>query len=292
MIYRPHCVMRTLTIFALWAGLCVAQETTPVPAPPPVPTASASELVRYGNRLLIDGKPSDALGAYHQAEELEPDAREIAFVEGLGHYQLGQYDQAREAFRQAAGTKIDGLADDALYSAATCDHAEALAAGDDPKVAIAQLENAMQTYHSVLERNPDHQAARDANFKAASMWRQLKRRLEQQQQQKQSDQEGDDKENEEEQERQQSDSDKSSDDQQQKDSSQEQEDQDQQQQSNANEQQEQSPKEHQAKEQEERVSREQAERKLREMMQAMRDRKKARREEVQRIPVSRTIKDW
>lgn len=291
MMHRPHSMVHTLTTFGLWAGLCVAQETTPAPAPPPMATASASELVRYGNRLLLDGKPTDALDTYHQAKELEPDAREIAFVEGLGHYQLGQYDEAREAFHQAAGTKIDSLADDALYSAATCDHAEALGAGDDPKVAIAQLEDAMQAYHSVLERNPDHEAARDANFKAASVWRQLKRRLEQQQQQEQSDQEGDDEENEEKQERQQPDSDESSDDQKEKDGSQEQEDQDQKQ-SDSNEQQEQSPKEQQAKEQKERVSREQAERKLREMMQAMRDRKKTRRKEVQQMPVAPTAKDW
>ncbi len=275
---------------------------------------SAPQAVRRGNQELQKGDPTSALRSYLHANELQPDAREVAFVRGLAHYDLGEYDEARDAFLEAAGGDVDELADDARYSLATCDHAEALAAAEDPQQTLSLLEDAMRQYHDVLANRPQHEAARDANFKAASKWRQLKEMLKQQQQEQpqdcdnesddkekkdQDDQEkqskNQDKENEDqekkEQEQQQSDpsDEKKEDQQKQKSESSEQQDQ---QQSDASEQDQEKKEQKAAAEKEERVSREQAERKLREMMQAMRDRQKKRQRPVKKVPVKTVEKDW
>jgi len=269
---------------------------------PKLPT-SAPKAVREGNLLLKAGDAASALELYRQAETLKPNAREIAFDRGLGHYALGQFDQAREAFEKAAGGEGDALADDAVYSAGASDHAEALAKAAEPQLALSKLESAMQRYQSVLSRRPEHQAARDANYKAASTWRTLKQQLEQQQQQEQNDsqdpnEDGEKQENQEQQPSQQQKENEKNE--QQSKQNQEQQKQDQQseqkQSSSAEEQEkkEEQSKEAQAQQQEEKeqVSREQAERKLREMMQALRDRKKLRPEEVRKAPISPVDKDW
>jgi len=296
---------RSLTVAALmvFAAATIARGADEAAKPP----ISASKAVREGNLLLKAGDAASALKRYRQAETVQPSAREIAFDRGLGHYALGQFDEARQAFEKAAGGAGDALADDAVYSAGACDHAEAFAGGANPKAALSKLENAMQRYQSVLSRRPEHQPARDANYKAASMWRELKQKLEQQKQQQQQQQQQNDQQDqnqqEENQEKQQQSSEQQKENEQQEQQSaenQEQQSQEQQaekQQSASAEQkenQDEQSKEAQAKEEEQKedVSREQAERKLREMMQAVRDRKKLRREEVKKIPISPVDKDW
>jgi Ca-activated chloride channel family protein len=274
--------------------VCVAQQVELTQDP--LADLSARQAVREGNERLIQRNPAGALEAYNHAEVLEPDARQIAFVEGLAHYDLNEFDRAREAFRKAAAFADDPLADDAMYSLGTCDHAEALGSLDNPQLALSLLENAMGRYHDVLARRPDHAAARDANFKAASMWRQIKQQMQEQQQQQDScdngEQQDGDEEKKEDQESQQNE-DQQQQEQQQSQPSDEQQDEQQQEQSESAEQSEDQQQQQQAQaEQQEQVSREQAERKLREMMQALRDRRKTRREPVQRVPVTQVDKDW
>ncbi len=86
----------------------------------------ARAAVQFGNERLIQGDAPQALEAYEHAEGLRPDALEIPFVKGLGHYALGEYEPAREAFEKAALSKRRKLADDAIYSVGTTFHAEAL----------------------------------------------------------------------------------------------------------------------------------------------------------------------
>ena len=106
----------------------------------PVGPVDPYEAVREGNKLLKDGKPADALELYQLAEREKPDAREIAFAEGLSQYHLGDYERARELFRKAAAGKNDSLADDATYSLGTTYHSDALLSKDDPKAALSQLD--------------------------------------------------------------------------------------------------------------------------------------------------------
>ena len=264
----------------------------PAPALPEERKLSAPQAVRRGNEHLLGGDPTAALKAYRRAEELEPDAPEIAFVEGLAHYDLGEFNEARERFRKAATSADYALADDAHYSLGTCDHAEALATTDNPKAALGLLEGAMRRYHGVLANQPDHQAARDANFKAASMWRQIKQQLQQQEQQQSQD--GDKDENEDQKDQESSPGEKQDgDEEQQPQESDEQpgdqQDQPDQQQASSSEK-EAEPQS--AAEQKEQIPKEQAQRKLREMMQALRDRQKLRKQRVQTLPVTPVEKDW
>lgn len=303
-----------------------APQTLAPPAPQPSSPSGEHDAIdpydamRAGNELLRAGDASAALRRYDDAAKVLPDAREIAFAQGLAHQRLKQFDEAREAFRRAAAGPGDPLTDDALYSSAASDHAEALQKADDPKAAMSLLESAMDGYQAVLAARPDHEPARDANVKAATRWRQIRELLEQQQQQQDQSSEGDEKKESGEQEQEKSESQESeepsdeqqqsspSDDQQQserqekqssdsKDQPQEsaQENKQEQSSSEENEQSEESQqeaKEPDSAEEREQVSREQAERKLREMMQGVRDRRKDRRAPVAPVRVAPVDKDW
>ncbi len=277
-------------------------ESTPTPGGPATnqperPQRSASEAVREGNRLLKERDAAAALQAYDQAEQVAPEERAIAFDRGLAHFDLKQFDEARSAFQEAA-TNNDDLGRDARYGLATCDHAEALEKTDDPKSSLGLLEGAMRKYQGVLADDPHHQAARSANRKAAAVWQQLKQQLQQQQQQQQESSSGDSEpqdQGEKNEQQQQSEQDDSQPQEQQEAEAEKQAPQEEQEQKqeSASDQEKEEPKDPtQASASEEQVSREQAERKLREMMQTLRDRKKARREPAPRAPVAPVEKDW
>jgi len=225
----------------------------------------------------------------------------VAFGEGLAHFALKDIEKARTAFGEAALAKDKALVADALYSLATCDHVEALQEGQEPKSAIGKLESAMQQYHEVLSRTARPEAARDANTKAATMWRQLKQQMEQQKQQQQPQSDGEKNEEEQDQQQNQDSQEEKKDEQQkneQEQSSEKQQpqdsDQNKQQQAEQNESQEQEQQEakQQSAEEKEQVSREQAERRLREMMQALNQRKKEKPQQVQRVVPVPVDKDW
>ncbi len=257
----------------------------------------AHKAVRAGNKRLIEGDPAAALQAYRYAEELEPDAPQIPFVEGLAYYAQQDYEAARRLFERAATAEDAKLANDALYSLGTTYHAQALQQEQDPQAAIEHLEQALQRYRLVLDQDPHHEQARDANRKAAAMRRQLREMMQQQQQEQQSQSDNQEKKEDENQENQdQENQDQSSSDGEQEENDQQQassEDNDQQQASqqddssddaqedkqesqSADKQDQQDDKKQQAsaKQQEESESSKQAKRQLREMMQALRDRKK------------------
>lgn len=285
------------------------------------------ESVRKGNELLNQGDAKGALDRYEEASRALPDAREVAFDAGLAKHALGNQAEARAAFEKALLDPPDALADDALYSLGACDHSEALSPNGEPKQKLSKLESAMEKYQQVLARRPDHAAARESNQKAAAYWRQIKQQMEQQEQQ-QKNQDKDQNQDQQDQD-QQSQQDKQSDSQ--KKDSQQSKDQQAQQKQQQQEQQESQSEESQASKEKEQqqnadqkteeeqqpqeatkdkeddqkpdeqkqtaeqtamVTREQAERQLREMVQALQDRNKLRREEAQKPPAPAASKDW
>lgn len=171
-------------------GIAYAQDSAPSPAVSPASQLPVMlephEAVRRGNELLKKSDPKSALDQYEEAARSLPEAREIAFDEGLAQHALGNQEQARTSFQKAMLDPPDSLSDDALYSLGAIDHSEALAPNADPKQKIGKLESAMEKYQEVLSRRPEHAAARDANQKAATYWRQIKQQMEQQKQQQQS----------------------------------------------------------------------------------------------------------
>lgn len=299
------------------ASIAIARGDDAAPAPPARSALSAYESVREGNRLLRDGRAEDALKAYDLAEPLAPDAREIPFARGIAQYELGRFDEARQSFQEAALSSNRALAADATYGIGASHHAEALAHSDDPKQVLSHLEQAMSQYRTLLADQPEHAFAREADSKAARMWKQVKQQLQQEQQQQQK---PDDQQLNEEQDKPQSEQPQQSNEnpesqpeqqqqqqsqdppaqqppqqsQQQKSSDSEQSKQDESQQeasqpADGDEQKEQG--EEQA-DSEQRTSREQAERRLREMMQELRDRRKLKGQNVDRPIVAPVEKDW
>ena len=276
-----------LALYLALTGMAVQAEPE---SPQPPNSLDAYEAVHEGNRLLTQGEAAKALELYSQAQQQEPDARELAFVQGLGHYALGEYDAARERFQAAVAGRADALADEALYSEGATYHAQALANMQDAEQALGKLEAAMQRYHGVLANQPNHPAARDANMKAATVWQQLKAQLEQQEGEPQpsdQDKEGEKQDGE-------SQDDQKSEEQDQDQQEGQPQDQDQQEPSESSQQDEepQTDGEQTETNQQERISREQAERRLREMMQAVRQRKKDRRDPGVLVPVRPVEKDW
>ncbi len=278
----------------------VAVPDTVAPQVSSLADLDAPQAVREGNRRLLDDQAALALEAYGHARKLEPDAREVDFVQGLANYHLGEFGRAREAFENAATSDNESLVNDAIYSIGTTYHADALRNLDNPQLALSNLESAMQRYRTVLANEPDHTIAGDANYKAASMWRTLKQQLQQQQQQsKDSCDNEQEQEQDQEQEQQQSQQEQNEQQEQQQEQEQGQqqereqsEQQEQQQAQESKEEQEQQQQAEAREDQQEQVSREQAERKLREMMQALRDRKKERPEQTVPAKSVRVEKDW
>lgn len=295
-----RCARAILTLVVVAAVPAHGDEASPESANPPkeLPILfdlDARRAVSEGNRLLIDGKPDVALQAYDYADKLRPEAREIDFVRGLAHFEGKEFEEARVAFRRVSATDDDGLGNDALYSLGTCDHTEGLdSLEQDPQLAVSLLENAMKRYQDVLAKQPEHKAARDANRKAARLWRELKRQLQEQQQQDQDEcdnpKEGEKEDSQKNQQQQQDEKEQ----QQQSQTPEPNEQQEEEQPQESAQQQEEQQQKQQSSEaqQQEQASREQAERKLREMMQAQRQRQKMRRQHVQRIPVAQVDKDW
>lgn len=281
-----------------------AAQAPPEEAPPSKPIAqsleglSARAAVRKGNTRLLKGYTVAALEAYAHAEKLRPEAPQIPFAQGLAHLAQKDFDAARDAFRAVAASDHERLANDALYSLGASYHLEAMENSENPEQAIEKLESAMTRYREVLASAPNHAAARESDYKAAAMRRQLKQLLEQQQQQQKQDQQGDQEEQEEDQ--QQSDQERQDGDQQQdqeqqsSDQQQEEGDQQQEQQSGdeSKEESEEEKKQQAQKSEEEEISREQAERQLREMMQAIRERQKKRKPNVQKVPLPPVERDW
>ncbi len=296
---------------------------------------SAYDAVREGNRLLEQGNAEGALQAYNHAGKLAPDALEVPFVKGVGNYDLKRFDDARQAFEKAVLSKDRKLATDAQYGIGAAHHAEALALLNNPpaapdagdpaasqqKEALQHLESAMQSYRGALANNPNHAAAREANSKAAHLWKKVKQEIQQQQQQQQQkqdsenkdennedqqqqqenqndDQKNENKDSQEQQENQdseqkQQESQENQSDEQKKENAQEQKSEEQQQKESAEQSEEKKQEEQTAAQQkEQRESQEQANRKLREMMQTVRDRQKNRREKIERVPVRPVEKDW
>ncbi len=284
--------------------------TPDAPLPAELANLDAPRVVHLGNQKLLQGDPESALQAYEHAKTLAPDAREIDFAEGLAEYARGDFERARTLFENAATSANPALVDDAMYSVAATYHQQALQNTDDPKAKIAALEQAMSHYQTVLAHQSDHEAARDANFKAATAWRQLKQQMQQQEQEQKeqgdknkeenedqdkekSDQQQDQQEKDDQEKQDQQKQDKQESDKQEQDKDQQKSESDPSEDPSKEEKQEQQEQEQQqAQQSKEDVSKEQAQRQLREMMQAIRDRKKKQRKQQRPVQIVPVDKDW
>ncbi len=171
-------VVASLVLALVGAQAVRAQDAPEEPAPP-----TAADLVREGNSYFRSGEYREALKRYEMARQMLPDRAEIAFNRGLTRMQLDQYAEAAAALNQALLSPDKNVEARAKFLLGNAHHRMALAAQEDPKTAINDLEQATQYYADSLALDPANDDAR-ANIELAQrLIRQLKEMQQQQQQQ-------------------------------------------------------------------------------------------------------------
>jgi Ca-activated chloride channel family protein len=281
--------------------------TSPFAVAEPAP----HELVSEANEALSAGDYGKALQGYEQAAEIEPEALEIAYDQGIAYYRMGDYEKAAEYFSRALAAEDASLDAKARFNLGNSAYATALQQQQtDAQAAVAKLEEATNRYREALEITPNDLDAR-ANVERAQRLKELlleQMQQQPQQQQQNQDQQQDD-EQQEEQQSQQQDQQESQDQQQEQQSQSEEQQQAEQQQEQEQQGQEQQQEPQQGEQQQQQqmqqqeenaeqpqgeakaMSREEAER----LLQMIRDQERQRREDqarrkrAQQVPVQR---DW
>ena len=147
--YIPVAVLRLQLIgFLLFPCLLVGQ--------------SARALVEQGNLAYAAEEYEQALEAYEQASELEPDSAHIWFNRGSTLYKQGDYKAAGDAFEQAA---LRG-SDPAIEALSKFSHGNAAfregvgRQQTDPRQALQSVEEGVQLYQDALQLDPGLNDAR------------------------------------------------------------------------------------------------------------------------------------
>ncbi|HWV38726.1 MAG TPA: tetratricopeptide repeat protein [Vulgatibacter sp.] len=121
-----------------------------VPAAAPAGIFDAAEPnVSAGNEALSRGDAAEALAHFEKAIEAHPDAGEAWYDKGLALHALGRHEEAAEAFGQALARRGDARLGAKDYT----NLGNALAAMD-------RVDDAMRSYRSALEIDPDDEVAR------------------------------------------------------------------------------------------------------------------------------------
>ena len=110
---------------------------------------AAEPNVAAGNHALSKGDAAAALGHYEKAIEAHPDSGEAWYDKGLALDALGRHEEAAEAFTQALARRRDS----ALGAKDYTNLGNALAA-------MNRVDDAMRSYRSALEIDPDDEVAR------------------------------------------------------------------------------------------------------------------------------------
>ena len=116
---------------------------------------SGPEWLREGNRLLAEGSPEKALGAYDQAALLLPDSAEVSYNRGIALYELQRYEEAETALQNALRPGAAALEAAVKYNLGRTAQARALASGGDADASLQQTERAIRFYEDALELRPD-----------------------------------------------------------------------------------------------------------------------------------------
>jgi Ca-activated chloride channel family protein len=172
--------------------------TSPLASAEPAP----HELVSEANEALSAGDYGKALQGYEQAAEIEPEALEIAYDQGIAYYRMGDYEKAAEYFSRVLAAEDASLDAKARFNLGNSAYATALQQQQtDAQAAIAKLEEATNRYREALDITPNDLDAR-ANIERAQRLKELL--LEQMQQQPQQQQQNQDQQQDEQQEQRQS----------------------------------------------------------------------------------------
>lgn len=70
------------------------------PPPPPRPVMTSEQRLKRGRDFLNAKQYSEALSEFRQVRRLDPRNRDVFYLMGLSHEQLGQLEEALEAYRE------------------------------------------------------------------------------------------------------------------------------------------------------------------------------------------------
>jgi Ca-activated chloride channel family protein len=159
--------------------------------------ASARDAVRQGNQLYADGRYSEAINKYNEAEIEQPGAVEPKFNKANSYYRLDDLGRAIDLYRQVAAESKDmTLVGKAKYNLGNCFFQRGSKQRDSNlQKALEDMETSITYWRGVLDIDPQNEkAARNievARLTIKDILDQIKQQQEQeQQQQPQQDQQG------------------------------------------------------------------------------------------------------
>ena len=161
--------------------------------------ASARDAVRQGNQLYADGRYSEAINKYNEAEIEQPGAVEPKFNKANSYYRLDDLGRAIDLYRQVAAESKDmTLVSKAKYNLGNSFFQRGAKQRDSNlQKALEDMETSITYWRGVLEIDPQNEkAARNievARLTIKDILDQIKQQQEeeQQQQQQQQDEQGD-----------------------------------------------------------------------------------------------------
>ncbi len=140
---------------------------------------SPAKQINAANELLRQGETAEALRSYESIADANLVRDELHYNLAIAHYRIGDLDAAANLFAQAAPSRNRKIAASSKYNLGNCSYQRALqSAEQQPKVAIAELQQAIAHYRGALRVTPDNADAR-VNVELAMK---LIERLEQEQQ--------------------------------------------------------------------------------------------------------------
>ncbi len=124
----------------------------------PVFAASARSLVSEGNQAYSQEDYEQALTAYKQAVESDPESPYARFNEGAAHYRKGEFDNAVSAYQDAAmlarAAERPTLEARSRYNLGNAFYQQGVGSGgQDPAAALAALEKSVGSYKEALRQD-------------------------------------------------------------------------------------------------------------------------------------------
>lgn len=122
---------------------------------------SPAKQINAANELLRQGETSEALRSYESIADANVVRDELHYNQAIAHYRNGDLDAAANLFAQAAPSRNRQIAASSKYNLGNCSYQRALqSAEQQPKVAIADLQQAIAHYRGALRVTPDNADAR------------------------------------------------------------------------------------------------------------------------------------
>ena len=153
----------------------------------PAQATAVADQINAGNELVRQQKPDEAIDAFNRIDDVDPQLQSrLNFNLAVAHYRNSDYPSAMTLFGESAKSTDSLIAADSRYNLGNCHYAQALEqAGQEPKMAMEQLQKAVDQYRSALRLDRKNEDARANIELARKLLQQLQSQQEQQEQQEQ-----------------------------------------------------------------------------------------------------------